>query len=132
MFVALKLLLGKLSLTQWIMIAMSVAILVLLGTNQYKTYKIESQAERIDALSLKIDSLVESIAKQNDGIKTLVENGKKIQGNLHQAEINNVKRDAELQIMIGNLKNKTIPKDCSGAMAEAKSFISKTASEWNK
>ena len=132
MLAALKLFLGKLSISQWIMIAMSAIILVLSGINQYKTYKIGSQAERIDALSIKIESLTESISKQNEGIKTLVEDGKRIQGNLQQAEINNKKRNADLRITINNLKSKEIPKDCSGAMAEAKSFMTKTASEWNK
>lgn len=99
--------------------------------SQYKT-EIHVKDLVIDQKEKEINNLVVSIQKQNEAIDELSKATQRVEGNLQQVKKVNEELAKKTNARIAEFMSEVVPKDCEGAMTNLKSFVGKTAKEWNK
>ena len=127
-----KLFFGKISITQWIVVALLVVIGVQYLQNGHLDSVIKDKEADIVKLGLKVETLQHDLAVQTESIRQAGMEKENLQKSLDGLVKKLGDSNSNYSSIVKKLGSTPIPKDCKSSVVELRDINSKLSKEWNK
>ena len=121
----------NLSITQWIMVGMTVIILGLSGFSWMQGVRIDSLKNDVIVAKTDFKTCTAALDSQNQAITELNVKGEELKQKIADAHLINKEKEKETARLVSLIRSSNVPKDCPGALDHLSNFMKENATSWN-